>query len=98
LLAFASIGVLGGLLTGSAVGGVSIAIGYHLVATVLARVDGLHGVHPTLLPYWLGRWTTLAETNPHWTAIGQGAATAGVYVGATVLIGQLVLRNRDVTA
>jgi ABC-2 type transport system permease protein len=98
LTALASIGVLAGLITRSAVGGISIAIGYHLVAGVLTQVTSLHGIHPALLPYWLGRWTTVGNTEPHWASLAQGAACAAAYLTVCTLIGLTLLRRQDVTS
>ncbi|MBO0870714.1 MAG: hypothetical protein J2P15_19330, partial [Micromonosporaceae bacterium] len=98
LSALAAIGVLAGLLTRSAVGGVGLAIGYHLVATVLTQLTSLRAIHPALLPYWLGRWTTVAQTHPHWASLAEGAACAGGYLVAATLIGLVRLRRQDVTA
>jgi ABC-2 type transport system permease protein len=98
LAAFASIGVLAGLVTRSAVGGVSVAIGYHLVAGVLTQIGSLHGIHPALLPYWLGRWTTVGSAEPHWASLAQGAACAGAYLIVCTLAGVTLLQRQDVTS
>jgi ABC-2 type transport system permease protein len=98
LAALASIGVLAGLVTRSAVGGVSLAIGYHLVAGVLAQIASLRGIHPALLPYWLGRWTTVGNTEPHWASLAQGAACAAAYLTICTLTGLTLLQRQDVTS
>ncbi len=97
LSALASIGLLAGLATRSAVGGVGVAIGYHLVATVLAQVPFLQVIRPALLPYWLGRWTTLAAAHPHWQTITGGLGCAVLYLIATSLAGITVFTRQDIT-
>jgi ABC-2 type transport system permease protein len=97
LSSFAAIGVLAGLLTRSAVGGVGIALGYHLVAGVLTQVSALHGIRPALLPYWLGRWTTLGQTKPDWATLTQGATCAAAYLIVCTLAGTAVVKGRDIT-
>jgi ABC-2 type transport system permease protein len=98
LSALASIGLLAGLATRSAVGGVGIAIGYHLVATVLTQVSFLQQIRPALLPYWLGRWTTLATTHPHWPAITGGLGCAILYLILTSLAGIAIFTRQDITS
>jgi len=98
LTALASIGVLAGLVTRSAVGGISLAIGYHLVAGVLTQVTSLRAIQPALLPYWLGRWTTVGNTEPHWSSLAQGAGCAATYLTLCTLTGLTLLRHQDVTS
>jgi ABC-2 type transport system permease protein len=98
LSALASIGLLAGLATRSAVGGVGIAVGCHLVATVLVQVPFLRGIRPALLPYWLGRWTTLAAASPHWSAVAGGLGCAVLYLTATSLAGIAVFTRQDITS
>lgn len=97
LTALASIGVLAGSLTRSAVGGVAGAVGYHLVCTVLTQLSFLRALRPALLPYWLGRWTTVGRVHPRWADIAGGIGCALGYVVLTGLVGVLVLRRRDIT-
>jgi ABC-2 type transport system permease protein len=98
LTAFASIGVLAGLVTRSAAGGIGLAIGYHVVAGVLTQVTALRAIHPVLLPYWLGRWTTVGSAEPHWATLAHGAACAAAYLVICTLTGLILLQRQDVTS
>ncbi|WP_030437346.1 hypothetical protein [Actinoplanes subtropicus] len=98
MIAVASIGVLAGLITGSAAGGVGIAFGYYAVARVLTQIDSLRGIHPALLPYWLGRWTTVGRAAPDWPGLAAGVGCAVAYAVICTAAGLILIQHRDIDA
>jgi ABC-2 type transport system permease protein len=98
LAALASLALLAGMVTGSATAGVGLAIGYHLAATVLTQISALRPLQPALLPYWLGRWTSLAQTSPHWATLAAGAACSAAYLTVSTLTGLTIMARKDITS
>ncbi|MHB8492032.1 MAG: ABC transporter permease [Solirubrobacteraceae bacterium] len=96
LLTVVAIGVLLSTIARNSAGAVVGTIGIVIVLTIVARIPGLEGIQPYLLPEQFQAWQGLMRTPTDWAPIGHSAWVCALYGIPCLVAAYLVFLRRDV--